>query len=199
MLKLEKTEDREVNGKMVPHRVYKNTITGSDCVTYLLRVDKFNNKWWTFEDLYALPFIRQMAAKKVLDLYGNGLALDDVKSITAQLKVILRSTHGEKYEQAFAKVNELENLAENMADPVRQCMGMCTVYLLMNDEIPDAWTNQVTSQKMTALAFDIESQSFFLNWWTDIMRHSGQVLKGLSRIVSTMTQSSENSTVEQSN
>lgn len=199
MLKLEKQEDRLINGKPTPVKVYKNTMTGTECTLYLLHTDQFKNKWWTFEDLFALPFIRQLAAKKVLDLYGHGLALDDVKSITSQLKAILKSTNGEKYELAYAKALELENLAETMADPVKQCMGLCTVYLLMNDEQPDAWTSQVTAAKMTAMAMDVESQSFFLNWWTDTMRHSGQVLKGLSRIASMASELSENNTPAPSN
>ncbi len=178
-----------INNTPTPARVYKNTITGTEVVTYRLHVDRVGNTWWTFEDLFALPFIRQLAAKKVLDLYGNGLSLDDVKSISSQLKTILKAQDPERYERAFAKVLELENLAEMMADPVKQCMGLCTVYLLMNDEQPDAWTGQVTAAKMTVMAMDVEAQSFFLNWWTGIMRHSGQVLKGLSRIVSTVDES----------
>lgn len=182
MLKLEKTEKRPMNGKDTAVRVYKNVITGGTCETYHLHTDQFNNQWWAFVDLFTLPFIRQLSAKKVLDLYGHGLALDDVKQITGQLKTILRSASQEKYEQAYAKAMELENLAETMADPVKQCMGLCTVYLLFNDEMPDAWTQQVVSQKMTVMANDIGLQSFFLNWWTDIMRRSGLLLKGLSQI-----------------
>ena len=94
----------------------------------------------------------------------------------------------------MAKVLELENLTETMADPVKQCLGLCTVYLLFNDEMPDAWTTPVTSQKMTAMAHDIDAQAFFLNWWTGIMRHSGKVLKGLSRIASKVSESSAKST-----
>lgn len=194
MLKLEKIDERPINGKPTKVRTYKNQLTGNALTTYHLHTDIFGNAWWTFEDLFALPFIRQLTAKKVLDLYGNGLTLEDVKSITTQLKTILRSDSGERYEQAYAKVMELENLTESMADPVRQCMGLCTVYLLFNDEMPDAWSNQVASQKMTAMAHDLDSQAFFLSWWTDIMRHSGKVLKGLSRIVSTASELSGNGT-----
>lgn len=184
MLKLEKLEKRLMNGKETPIRVYKNTLTGGICETYHLHTDNFGNQWWAFVDLFSLPFIRQLSAKKVLDLYGHGLALEDVKQITGQLKTILRSASPEKYEQAYAKAMELETLAETMADPVKQCMGLCTVYLLFNDEMPDAWTQQVVSQKMTVMAADIALQSFFLNWWTGIMRLSGQALKGLSLIAS---------------
>lgn len=192
MLKLTKQEERTFNGKPTMFRDYKNTLTDSNVSTYLLYTDKFGNKWWTFEDLFALPFIRQLTAKKVIDLYGHGLSLDDVKSITAQLKTILKTDGPERYEHAYAKCLELENLAETMADPVKQCMGLCTVYVLLNDEMPDAWTNAVNSQKMTILSLDIDSQAFFLNWWTGIMRRSGQVLKGLSRIASTVNELSDN-------
>lgn len=198
MLTLQKNEIRKIGGQDTPVRVYRNATTGTECVVYLLHTDAFGNKWWTFEDLFTLPFIRQLAAKKVLDLYGNGLSLSDVKSITAQLKTILRSNDGEKIDRAMAKTLELENLAETMADPVKQCMGLCTVYLLINDEHPDAWTTQDTGVKMTAMAMDIGLQSFFLNWWTDVMRRSGQVLKGLSRIASMASELSENSTTEPS-
>lgn len=194
MLNLEKSENKLINGKPTPVRAYRNTITDSTVSTYLLHKDGQGNEWWTFEDLFALPFIRQLAAKKVLDLYGNGLALQDVKAISAQLKNILRSNSPEKYELAYAKTLELENLAETMADPIKQCMGLCTVYLLLNDENPDAWTTQVTSVKMGILTLDVGLQSFFLNWWTGIMRQSGQALKGLSRIASRVNQSSDENT-----
>lgn len=199
MLKLEKLDKRVLNGKETAIRVYKNALTGGICETYHLHTDQFGNQWWAFVDLFTLPFIRQLSAKKVLDLYGHGLALEDVKQIAGQIKTILRSASPDKYEMAYGKAMELENLAETMADPVKQCMGLCTVYLLFNDEMPDAWTQQVVSQKMTVMAADIGLQSFFLNWWTDIMRHSGQLLKGLSQIVSTVDELSAPSTKEPSN
>lgn len=186
MLKLKKTESQTINGKQTPVRYYENQRTGSELTTYHLHTDQQKNDWWTFQDLFALPFIRQVAAKRVLDLYGHGLALEDIKSISGQMKTILKTNSPDKYELLFAKILELENLSETMADPVKQSMGLCTVYLLLNDEIPDEYTQQVTNQKMTIMALDIDAQSFFLNWWTGIMRHSGQVLKGLSQIVSTV-------------
>jgi hypothetical protein len=196
MLKLEKIDTRKINGKDTPVRIYRNTMTESEVTTYLLYTDKQKNSWWTFEDLFALPFIRQLAAKKVLDLYGHGLALEDVKTITSQMKSLLKSDSPERYEKTYAKVLELENLTETMADPVKQCIGLCTVYLLLNDEQPDVWTNHWSAQKMTLLSLDIASQAFFLSWWTGIMRLSGSVLKGLSQIASTVVQSSESEVVE---
>lgn len=188
MLKLETTTEKLINGKKTECKIYKNTLTGSEVVTYLMRTDILKNKWYGFEDLYTIPFIRQLYAKKVIDLYGQGLALDDIKLITGQLKGILKSQDVEKYEKAYGKVLELENLSETLADPVKQCMGLCTVYLLFNDELPDGWSPTIISQKMTALAEDVDSQAFFLNWWTEVMRHSGQVLKGLFQIASSATQ-----------
>jgi hypothetical protein len=186
MLTLQKTEARDINGQRTQVRTYKNSITGNLLTTYLLKTDQGGNGWWTFENLFELPFVRQLAAKKVLDLYGHGLSIDDVKAITGPLKNTLRSQDPEKYDLAMAKVLELENLTETMADPVRQCMGLCTVYLLINDEQPDAYTNNYTAQKMSHLALSAELQAFFLRWWTGIMKSSGQVLKGFSRIASAL-------------
>jgi hypothetical protein len=191
---LDKTGERISNGRKVETRTYKNTVTGNEISIYHLYTDRFKNKWWAFDDLFTLPFIRQLAAKKVLDLYGNGLSLEDIKGISGELKTILKSDSPEKYEKAYAKALELDNLAETMADPVKQCMGLCTVYLLFNEENPDTWAAAVTSQKMTAMSLDIDAQSFFLNWWIDNMRQSGQVLKGLSRIASMATELSGNGT-----
>lgn len=196
MLKLENTGTRKIGGKETETRLYKNSITGNDVTTYHLYTDKMKNKWFAFDDLFALPFIRQLAAKKVLDLYGNGLSLDDIKGISGELKAILKMNDPEKYEKAYAKALELENLAETMADPIKQCLGLCTVYLLFNDENPDAWSQPVQSQKMSVMALDIDAQSFFLNWWIENMRLSGQALKGLSRIASMASELSGNDTAE---
>lgn len=192
MLKLIEEKTRVYNGEPKLTKVWKNSTTDSEVVTYQIRVDKFGNKFWAFEDLFAIPFIRQSAAKKVLDLYGHGLHLEDIKKFTGEVKIILKSSNPEKYEQAYGKILELENLTESVADPVKQCMGLCIVYLLMNDEAPDVWSNQINSQKMTALANDTDSQAFFLSWWIDTTRHYGQALNGLSRIASTLTEYSAN-------
>lgn len=176
---------KKMSGRDTPVRRYVNEQTGTEVTTYLLHVDRGKQQWWAFEDLFTLPFIRQMAAKKVLDLYGNGLALDDITAHTAQLKLLLKGTEADKYERAYAKVLELEGLATAVADPVKQCLGLCTVYLLLDDERPDVYSQGVQAVKFTSLAQDVDAQAFFLRWWTDIMRLSGPLLSGLSRIVST--------------
>jgi hypothetical protein len=196
MLKLEKQEDRVLNGSPTKVRVYRNTTTDTVVETYLLLKDPQGNLWWTFLDLFSLPFIRQLAAKKVLDLYGHGLRIEDIKAITSQVKATLRSDSPEKYDLAMAKVLELENLTDATADPVKQCIGLCTVYLLLNEESPDVWTNTESSAKMGLLSLDASLQAFFLNWWTGVMRRSGLLLKGLSRIASAVNGQSANLTEE---
>lgn len=191
MLNLTGKELRPINGKQTEFRIYTNSLTGGNLTTYFLRKDKFDNTWWAFEDLFSIPFIRQVASKKVIDLYGHGLSLSDIKSHTGQLKGILKSNSAEKYEQAYAKVLELENLTDNLADPVRQSLGLCTVYLLMNDESPESWTERVSNEKMSALALDPESTAFFLNWWIEQTKHFGALLKGLSQIASIASQPME--------
>jgi hypothetical protein len=175
---------RDVNKKPTLVRIYRNNTSGTELAMHALHVDAGGNKWWAFEDLFSIPFIRQMAAKKVVDLYGHGLALSDITGYTAQLKDLLRGNQPDKYERCFAKVLEIENLATSMADPVKQCLGMCTVYLCLNDERPDSYANHVQAQKMELLAADIDSQSFFLSWWIEVMRRSGKVLNSISGIAS---------------
>lgn len=192
MLKLIKTETRRISGEERPVRIYKNSLTESELITFLLRKDIFGNSFWAFEDLFSIPFIRQSAAKKVLDLYGHGLHLDDIKKLTGEAKIILKATGPDKYEQAFAKILELENLSETLGDPVKQCLGLCTVYLLFNDEVPDVWNNTINGQKMTAMTNDPDSQAFFLSWWIDTTKGFGNLLKGLSQIASTISSEQTN-------
>ena len=182
MYRLEKTEKRDYNGKPTDFRIWRNNVTGNELVTYFLRQDKFGHTWWTFEDLFQFPFPRQVASKKIVDLYGHGLGLDDIKSITGQLKAILKGAETDKYEKAFAKVLELESLTETVADPIRQHLGLCTVYILMDDENPEIFSNRESSLKMTVLSEDPEGMSFFLSWWIDRMSASGKDLKAFSQI-----------------
>lgn len=186
MFKFIKTEDRPVNNQLTKVRLYRNDLTGTDVSTYLLHTDRHGGQWWTFEDLFALPLIRQIAAKKVIDLYGYGLSIVDIKAITAQMKGLLKSTDAEKYEKVYAKCLELEQLSSAMADPVKQCLGLSTVYLMYNDERPDAYVQAEQNVKMSVMSLDVDLQTFFLNWWTGAMVHSAKVLNELSRIASTL-------------
>lgn len=194
MYTLTTTEKRAVNGKEARVRKYVNGTTGNELTTYHLYTDRFKNEWWTFEDLFNVPFIRQLAAKKVVDLYGHGLTLTDVTTLTTQIKLLLKTNEADKYERVYAKVLELESLSTAMADPVKQCIGLSTLYLLIGDERPDAYSPDTQRVKFDALALDIEAQAFFLTWWTGVMQHSGQVLKALSLIASTVNRQQATST-----
>jgi len=170
-------------------RIYRNDETSTEIVMTKLYKDGQGHTWWGFDDLLTLPFIRQMAAKRVIELYGNGLSIDDIKQYTAQLKVYLKNHQDpERYEKAYAKVLEIEQLTDMTADPVRQSLGLCTVYLLIDDERPDIYNQQTQNLKMSSLAMDIDAQAFFLRWWTDSIQRYGNLLKGLSAIASMTSQ-----------
>jgi hypothetical protein len=167
-------------------RTYKNTLTGNTLMTYLLKEDAHGNKWWTFEDLYSLPLIRQMAASKVTQLFGGDLLLEDVLTICDQGKDIAKGNAKDKYEQTYAKWLELESLAKAMADPVKQYTALCTLYLLLNDEGPDQYSQANQNKKMDVLSVDIGLQTFFLTWWSEVIGRFGKDFSGLSQIASNL-------------
>lgn len=176
----------QVNNKPTPARKYKNKTTGTEITTHMVFKDKFGNQWWIFEDLFQLPFVRQFVSKQVLEMYGNGVTMFDIRQWAATQKASLKNqADPERYERCYGQVLELEALAERVADPIRQCMGLTTVYVLFNDERPDVYSNEVQAQKMTAMANDLDLQGFFLNWLTGIMARYGKLFSGLSQIAST--------------
>lgn len=174
------------NGK--EKRTYREEETNTEIYTIELYTDKQGNRWFAFEDLYQMPFARHFAAKKVIDLYGAGLSLDDVRAITKQLKVHLKGNDPDKYEKAMTEVLRLEQLSEAMADPVKQSLGLCTVYLLLDKEQIDVYSQDTMNYKMSLLAMDLDAQAFFLQWWIAIIPRYTGVLKGLSQIASSVSQ-----------
>lgn len=182
MFKLISTTKKE-DGKDL--RLYRNDQTSTEINMTRLYVDNQNHAWWGFDDLLTVPFIRQMQAKRVLELYGNGLSMDDIKALTGQAKTILNNPGDpERYQKTYAKLLELEALTEMTADPVRQTLGLCTVYLTIDDERPDVFHQPTQTLKMSALAADPDAQAFFLRWLIGHMERSGKLLKGLSAIAS---------------
>lgn len=183
MFELTKQETKE--NRLI--RTYTDGTTNTVLTTTLLRTDKAGRKWWTFEDMFAIPFIRQLAAKKIIDLYGHGIIVDDIYAFTGEMKVLLRAKdEGEKYERIYAKVLEMEQLTKIMADPVQQSIGLSTVYLLMDDERPDVYVMSEQQVKMTAMSVDLDNHAFFLDWWTGIIARCGGILKAISAIASTL-------------
>lgn len=190
MLELISKERRPIGNVERDCKVYKNSLTGSHVVTYLLHTDRAGNKWWTWENLFDLPMIRQMAARNVIELYGAGLSLQDITAKVNEMKLIVKNDKDpERYEKVYAKLLEMDNLARTTGDVAVQSMGLCTVYLMLNDELPDVYNQSEQALKFTALSVDIGNQAFFLNWWVGIIEHYGNLLKGISRIVSMTSQS----------
>lgn len=165
-------------------RWFLNKTTGTEISCSMVYEDMQKNKWWVFDDLFTIPFIRQFAAKKAIDLYGVGLQLDDILIYTKEIKSILKGADAEKYEKAYSKLLELESISQSAADPIKQSLGLCTVYTLLNDERPDVYNNNDISLKMSLLSLDINAQVFFLNWWTATIEKYGIALSTISQTVS---------------
>lgn len=174
-----------VDEKNVFKRVYENSETHSQVIISHIYTDARKNKWFAFDDLFQVPFIRQFAAKKITDLFGSGLVLDDIKDYTKKIKAIIKVDDGEKYEKIYSEILKLEQLAESMADPVKQVLGLCTVYLMLEDERPDIYSYAESEIKMSYIEHDIDAQSFFLTWWSEVIENYGKAYSKLSQIVLT--------------
>lgn len=164
-------------------RIYKSSITGTEVSTKLIHTDEGGGKWWAFEDLLNMPFIRKKAAESVTQLYGAGVTKDDLTSFVNKTKEILKSTDADKYEKAYSEVLQLEAITNQIADPVRQSLSLCTVYILADDEQIDTFTTAKAGEKMSAWTLQPELQAFFLNWLTDGMNAYTTLYGNITQIV----------------
>jgi hypothetical protein len=167
-------------------RVYRSSITGTDISTSLIHTDATGNKWWAFDDLLQIPHIRKMAANNISQLYGMGFTIEDLKSFTSRLKTILRSTDQERYEKAYSELLQLESVVENNIDPVKQELGLCSVYILSDSERVDTFSTREALEKMQLWSLDLDAQSFFLNWLTDGINDYKKLYSSITQIASTM-------------
>lgn len=145
-------------------RVYRSEVTGTEVTTFLLKTDENDQHWWAFQDLLQMPFIRKKAAEKVTQLYGTYTTPEDINKITAALKLHLKSSDPEKYEKAYAEVLNLESLVRETADPNRQSLSLCSVYILADNERIDNFSFNEATEKMAKWTLMPDLQSFFLNW-----------------------------------
>lgn len=143
-------------------RTYQNDY-GSKCVQSLCYTDKENNNWYSFDDLFSLPYTRNFAATKVSSLYALGLSKDDLTSHIDGLKATLRSDDREKYEKAYALVLDFESKAANATNALRQITALTCVYFTIGDEPIDAFDGNLQMRKMALMEADTEMHSFFLN------------------------------------
>lgn len=178
----------ELTHETEKRRTYRSQQTETEVHTFLLFTDGAKNNWWAFEDLLNIPFHRKKAAENITQFYSSGITVDDLNSFIENHKATLKSTDADKYEKAFAEVIQLERLKEQAGDPVKQCLGLCTVYVLADAEQIDIWNQSNAALKMNLWALDIKLQSFFLNWLTDGMNNLQEHLKSLSQIVSIVSQ-----------
>lgn len=179
-LMAEKTEGK----KLV--RIYQNERTGTEVKTEHIYTGKEGEKYFGFADLFKIPYIRSAYAKHINDLYGLGLSLKDVLSWCAKEKELLRSDDPEKYEKLYSLVLEKEGVVQHGADPIRQHLALCTVYVLGEDEQVDYFSETVAEEKLTKWKADDDAVAFFLNWHHERIQHYTGILKKSLKTVSNL-------------
>lgn len=170
-------------------RTYRSTITGTDITTSLLYTDANGQKWWAFDDLMQIPHIRKMAANNISQLYGQGFTAEDLKEFTKRVKGILKGSDTERYEKAYSEILTLESIVENNLDPVKQELGLCSVYILADDERVDTFSSRKAVEKMEVWSMDLDAQAFFLSWLSGGMNGFKTLYNDLTKIVSTSQKS----------
>ena len=150
-------------------RIYRSSITGTEVSTSVIFTSQDGTKWWAFDDLLNIPFIRKKAAESLTRLYGAGIAKDDLLQVVTRLKELLKGNDPEQYEKSYAEVLQLEQLANQVADPIKQSLSLCPIYILSDDERIDTFSNSEAVAKMQRWAIEPDAQAFFLSWLNDGM------------------------------
>lgn len=162
-------------------RTYKNDLTGSEIKTVLIFEDKkTKRKYWGFTDLYKIPYIRIVMSKHISDFYNVGISSKDLLNWCNQEKGLLRSDDPEKYEKLYSLIMEKERIVEFTADPIKQHLALCTVYIMEDEEPIDVFDEATAEKKLNAWASFPEMVAFFLSW------HNGHIrryMQGLDKIL----------------
>lgn len=167
------------NGK---ERSYLNSATGTKSTQTLIYKDKDGNKWWSFDDLNAMPWVRKFAANKIISLYALGLSKVDAEMFFTKHKATLKEKdNGEKYEKAFSETLEFENLFKGATDPVKQMSSLTCVYFTLEDENVDSFENGLQIKKMSMLEADGEMHAFFLRRQMDLTERLSLLLSLISQ------------------
>lgn len=164
-------------------RTYRNSVTNTDCTTEVIYTDKFGIKWWSFSDLFQLPVLREVAARKVTDLYTASITKADIDEYLNGQKILLKSSDPEKYEKMFMALTNFENAVSTVADPVKNLLALCTVYVLEDDERPDGYSLQKAMEKIDIWKEDEDATIFFLSWLTGTINSFLSASKKTSPIV----------------
>ena len=182
-------EEKIVNKK--PIRTFRNDQTGTECKLSQIYIDKEGRKWWGFVDLYKIPIMRSSMARNITDLYTIGLSLKDIQTWCQQEKDLLRSNDPEKYEKLYSLILEKEKLATYTADPMKQQLGLCTVYIIADDERVDYFDEQTAEEKLKIWKSDPSMVAFFLTWLTDHIQPYIKTLGAISKTVLKLEQEKE--------
>lgn len=172
--------ESEKDGK----RLYRNSITNSQCVTTKLYQDREGNDWYGFDNLTEIPYTRNFAATKISSLYALGLSKTDLTNHIEGLKKILKSDDREKYEKAYSLVLDFESKANNATDAIRQMSSLVCVYYMLNDERIDSFEQSLQLHKMSLLEADPKAHAFFLNQQIKDIERYTTFLNQISRIAS---------------
>lgn len=164
-------------------RTYRNTKTFTETKLNHIHTDKEGMKWWGFQDLFKIPMMRMSMVRNITDLYTIGLTLKDIITWCDQETTLLRSNDPEKYEKLYALVLEKRKLAEHTADPIRQQLALCTVYILADDERIDYFDEQEAEKKLNMWKAYPNDVSFFLTWHTN---HIQGYIRDLNKISETV-------------
>lgn len=167
-------------------RTYRSSVTGTEIFTKLIYTDESGNKWWAFEDLLQMPFIRKKASEKISQLYGIGFTKDDLSGFAGRLKTILKGSDAEKYEKAFSEVLNLETIIEENLNPVKESLSMCAIYILADEERIDTFSFAEAAKKMELWALDFDAQAFFLNFLSAGINDFTAHYRSITQIASTV-------------
>lgn len=164
-------------------RVYQNQV-GSQVETNIIYTDIFGKQWWGFKDLFKIPMIRIAFSKNIADLFTAGVSREDLSTWIAKEKEILRSQDPEKYEKLYRLILEKEDLIKSVADPLKQHLSLCTIYVLNEDERIDYYDTSVAAKKMEEWQKDLDAVAFFLSWHLSHTTNSMDSLKNIFQTVS---------------
>lgn len=167
-------------------RTYRNNKTGTETKLQHIYTDNEGEKWFGFTDLYKIPYQRMAMAKHITDLYTIGLSQKDILSWCDNLKTLARSNDAERYEKLYAKILEIENTVKFAADPVKQQLALCTVYILGSEERIDYFDESIATTKLERWKAFPDMVGFFLTWHTGHIQRSIKALQKISTTVSTL-------------
>lgn len=163
-------------------RCYRSSITSTEIYTKVLYTDGSGKNWWCFEDLLQIPYIRKKAAESCSQLYGLGLTHNDLNDFIKRQKTTLKdTTDSERFERAYSQLLQMEELITETANPVKQSLSLCAVYILGEDERVDSFSIEEAISKMNLWEVDYEAQAFFLNWlaagMSDYLKHYNSIME----------------------